>query len=160
GLGEPRPNPDADPAAGGESIAHSTRLALVDRGNRVLGYFDADDPAAVARLARQARVRDMGWILRLPGGNAALHGTCGALLLGGWVLMRRGRVRAHIACMATAVAASALFLACYLVYHSFVGSVPFRGVGPVRVAYFTVLLSHTALAAAVVPLVAVTLTRA
>ena len=62
--------------------------------------------------------------------------------------------------MAAAVAVSALFLGCYLVYHARVGSVPFRGAGPIRVVYFTVLLSHTTLAAAVVPMVVLTLVRA
>src|SRR3954452_21137126 len=63
--------------------------------------------------------------------------------------------------MTACVCVSALFLTCYLVYHARVGSVPFRGVGPVRLAYFTILLSHTLLATfGVVPLVALTLTRA
>jgi uncharacterized membrane protein YozB (DUF420 family) len=55
---------------------------------------------------------------------------------------------------------SAVFLTCYLIYHFQVGSVPFRGVGPIRVVYFTILLSHTVLAIVTVPLVALTLTRA
>jgi protein SCO1 len=147
-------------AAGAEAVSHSARLALVDRGNRVVGYFDASDPEAVSRLLAKARQRDLGWVLRLPAVNATLNGTCAALLLAGWALIRRGRVRAHVVCMAAGLAVSALFLACYLVYHYHVGSVPFRGVGPVRAAYFTVLLSHTTLAVAVVPLVALTLARA
>ena len=53
-----------------------------------------------------------------------------------------------------------MFLGSYLVYHYLVGSVPFRGTGPIRFAYFAVLLSHTALAASVVPLVGLTLWRA
>ena len=55
---------------------------------------------------------------------------------------------------------SSLFLACYLVYHYHAGSVPFRGVGPIRLAYYTILLSHTVLAIVVVPLVLLTLVRA
>ena len=67
----------------------------------------------------------------------------------------------HVVCMLLAVATSALFLACYLVYHCQAGSMPFRHGGALRVVYFTILLSHTVLATfGVVPLVIVTLVRA
>lgn len=154
------PSTPEDQALGAEAVSHSARLALVDRGNRVIGYFDSDDPAAVSRLVARARQRDAGWVLRLPAVNATLNATSGLLLVIGWTLIRTGRVRGHVACMAGAVGVSLLFLASYLVYHYQVGSVPFRGIGPVRTLYFTVLLSHTVLAAAVFPLVALTLTRA
>jgi protein SCO1/2/putative membrane protein len=159
GLGEPRADP-AGAKEGAEAISHSARLALVDRGNRVVGYFDSDDPAAVARLVAKVRQKDRAWVMMLPAVNATLNGTCALLLAAGWVLIRRGRMRGHVACMTSGVAVSAVFLACYLVYHAQVGSVPFRGTGPIRLAYFTVLISHTLLAAAVVPLVVLTLVRA
>jgi uncharacterized membrane protein YozB (DUF420 family) len=63
--------------------------------------------------------------------------------------------------MLSALTTSTIFLACYLVYHYQAGSTAFRGGGAVRVAYFTILLSHTVLATfGVVPLVIVTVTRA
>jgi uncharacterized membrane protein YozB (DUF420 family) len=62
--------------------------------------------------------------------------------------------------MASCVVLSAVFLTCYLIYHVQFGSMPFRGTGPLRVVYFTILLSHLTLAIVLVPLVAVTLTRA
>jgi len=63
--------------------------------------------------------------------------------------------------MILAVVTSGLFLGSYLLYHALAGSTPFRGVGLIRVVYFTILLSHTLLATlGVVPLVALTLTRA
>ncbi len=66
-----------------------------------------------------------------------------------------------MASMVAGVVVSALFLGCYLVYHFEVrGSVPFRGVGPIRLVYFTILISHVVLAVAIVPLVALTLIRA
>lgn len=154
----------ADRGAGAEAFSHSDRLALVDRG-RVVGFFDSTDPKAVDALVVEARRRAgppaPGWVRRLPAVNATLNGTCALLLALGWVLIRTGNVRAHAATMIACVADSALFLACYLVYHFQVGSVAFRGFGPVRLAYFTILLSHTLLATfGVVPLVALTLTRA
>ena len=62
--------------------------------------------------------------------------------------------------MITAVVCSTLFLISYLVYHYHVGSVPFRGQGPIRTVYFSILLTHTILAAVIVPLVLITLVRA
>jgi uncharacterized membrane protein YozB (DUF420 family) len=95
----------------------------------------------------------------LPTLNAALNATSALLLLTGVWLIRRGRVEAHRRAMLGAVTSSAVFLTSYLVYHAQVGSVRFQGRGPVRVAYFAILVSHTVLAAAIVPLVVVTLRR-
>src|SRR5947209_9101487 len=62
--------------------------------------------------------------------------------------------------MLSAFACSTVFLISYLTYHFQVGSVPFKGQGWIRTVYFTILLTHTILAAAVVPLALITLTRA
>ena len=62
--------------------------------------------------------------------------------------------------MLAAFACSILFLISYLVYHYQVGSVPFKGQGWIRPVYFTILLTHTILATAVVPLALITLSRA
>jgi uncharacterized membrane protein YozB (DUF420 family) len=96
----------------------------------------------------------------LPLLNASLNGLSAALLLAGWLLIRRRRVAAHKACMASAVVVSTAFLCSYLIYHAQVGSVPFPGTGLPRTIYFVILITHVVLAAAIVPLVAVTLVRA
>ena len=62
--------------------------------------------------------------------------------------------------MLSAFASSICFLISYLTYHFHVGSVPFKGQGWVRPIYFTILLTHTILAVAVVPLALITLVRA
>ena len=61
--------------------------------------------------------------------------------------------------MIGAFATSTLFLVSYLIYHANVGSKPFPGQGPIRIVYFTILISHIILAAAVVPMALVTLGR-
>ncbi|HXV18168.1 MAG TPA: DUF420 domain-containing protein, partial [Gemmatimonadaceae bacterium] len=73
--------------------------------------------------------------------------------------IKRGNMDAHRRTMIAAVCTSSLFLICYLYYHSQVGSVRFQGTGWSRPVYFSILLTHTILAAATVPLVLVTLTR-
>jgi uncharacterized membrane protein YozB (DUF420 family) len=95
----------------------------------------------------------------LPGVNAALNATTALLLTTGYVLIRRGRRRAHRAVMLSAFAVSVLFLASYLWYHAHAGVTRFPGRGWIRPVYFAILISHTVLAAAIVPLVLVTLAR-
>jgi uncharacterized membrane protein YozB (DUF420 family) len=96
----------------------------------------------------------------LPALNACLNATSAVLLATGYVLIRRGRRQAHKRVMLAALVSSALFLTSYLVYHAHVGSVRFRGQGPVRTVYFTILLTHTVLAVVIVPLVGMTLVPA
>ena len=96
----------------------------------------------------------------LPALNATLNAVCALLLATGYVLVRRRRLEAHRRVMLAALACSTVFLTSYLVYHAQVGSVRFRGTGPVRQVYLAILASHTVLAAAIVPLVLVTLVRA
>jgi uncharacterized membrane protein YozB (DUF420 family) len=97
---------------------------------------------------------------QLPTVNASLNAVAATLLVVGWLLIRRGRVRAHRAVMLSAFACSILFLVSYLVYHYQVGSVRFQGEGAIRAVYFTVLISHTILATLVPFLAAITLFRA
>lgn len=96
----------------------------------------------------------------LPGVNATLNAISALLLSVGYVLIRTGRIAQHRACMLAACGTSTLFLASYVVYHLHVGSVAFTGQGPIRIVYFTVLISHIVLAALILPLALVTLLRA
>jgi uncharacterized membrane protein YozB (DUF420 family) len=96
----------------------------------------------------------------LPAVNASLNAASGVLLLCGYGLIRARRIALHRAVMLAAFAASSLFLICYVVYHAQVGSVPFPRHGFVRPLYFTILITHVVLAAAVPPLAIITLTRA
>ena len=95
-----------------------------------------------------------------PAINATLNGTSAILLLTGHSLIKRGRMAAHRAVMLAAFATSTLFLLSYLYYHAHVGSVHFQGQGWSRPVYFTILISHTILAAVIVPLIIITLSRA
>ena len=96
----------------------------------------------------------------LPALNAALNGTCALLLTVGYLFIRRRQVLAHKICMGSAFVTSTLFLISYLTYHYHVGSRPFGGQGAIRSLYFTILISHTILAATIVPLALITMYRA
>lgn len=95
----------------------------------------------------------------LPALNATLNGTAALLLMAGYVLIRTGRQEAHKRCMLGALAASVLFLVSYVIYHASTGSRAFTGTGPVRIVYFTILITHVVLAVAIVPLALITANR-
>ncbi|HWP43201.1 MAG TPA: DUF420 domain-containing protein [Blastocatellia bacterium] len=99
-------------------------------------------------------------ITLLPTINAILNATCFTLLVTGYIMIRQKRVEAHRACMLGAVATSIVFLISYLIYHFNVGATSFKGTGWARPFYFAVLISHTVLAATIVPFVIMTLRRA
>ena len=96
----------------------------------------------------------------LPALNATLNATSAVLLLTGYAFIRRGHVRRHRAAMISACVVSTLFLTSYVIYHANAGSKPFTGHGAIRALYFTILLTHVVLAAAVPPLALITLWRA
>jgi uncharacterized membrane protein YozB (DUF420 family) len=98
--------------------------------------------------------------------NAALNALSGILLLSGFVSILKKRVAQHRLCMIAASSVSALFLVSYLTHHAIrtyyfgLGPTKFTGEGVIRPIYFTILTSHTILAACLGPFVIVTLRRA
>jgi uncharacterized membrane protein YozB (DUF420 family) len=92
--------------------------------------------------------------------NASLNATCALLLISGYSFIRRRNITAHKICMACAFMVSILFLIFYLYYHYHHGATPFQGQGWIRPVYFSILISHTILAIAIVPLILITLYRA
>lgn len=95
----------------------------------------------------------------LPALNAFLNATAAVLLVIGYSLIRARRIRPHRAVMISACVVSTMFLTSYVIYHANIGSKPFQRRGSVRAIYFTILLTHVVLAAAVVPLAVITLSR-
>ena len=95
----------------------------------------------------------------LPSVNATLNALSGILLLIGYTRIRAGKRAEHRTWMLAAFVASSLFLVSYVVYHAQVGSVPFTRQGFVRPLYFTILITHVTLAAVVLPMAILTLTR-
>lgn len=96
----------------------------------------------------------------LPALNASLNATSAVLLAVGYYFIRSGQRDKHRACMIAALIVSGLFLTSYVIYHLQVGSVPFQKQGAIRLVYFTILITHVILAAAIVPMVLITVSRA
>jgi len=84
--------------------------------------------------------------------NACLNAASGLFLVLGHRAIRTLQIGRHRRLMVAAAVTSAIFLVSYVAYHAKVGSVRFGGHGLVRPIYFAILISHTALAAAVPPL--------
>ena len=102
----------------------------------------------------------MKYIYALPHVNATLNFISAVLLTSGFLFIRKGNIPTHRKCMLATCITSSLFLVCYLTYHFFFGSTPFKGTGWIRPVYFTILLTHTILAVVIVPMVLLTLFRA
>src|SRR5260370_36984595 len=93
------------------------------------------------------------WISRLPAVNALLNLTSAIFLVRAYQAVRRRAFATHARRMLCALAASALFLVSYIVYHSVHGDTKFGGHGAIRPLYFFVLISHVTLSAAVLPFI-------
>jgi uncharacterized membrane protein YozB (DUF420 family) len=88
-----------------------------------------------------------------------LNATAAVLLVTAFLLIKQGRREAHKRVMLAAFAVSSVFLVCYLIYHSQVGSVHYPHTGLIRTVYLTILTTHTILAASVPVLAIITLRR-
>lgn len=97
--------------------------------------------------------------------NAILNASSGAFLVCGLYFILNKRVKEHRFCMLTASIVSAIFLVSYLSHHALrtyyfgLGPTRFAGEGLARPIYFTILTSHTILAAIIGPFVIATLYR-
>ena len=101
------------------------------------------------------------WIALLPALNATLNATQFAFLLFGYRFIRAGQRDPHRRCMLGALTCAAIFLVSYLTLHFYVGATRFGHEGTlVRMVYFAILLTHTALAMTLPVLVPITLWRA
>jgi protein SCO1/2/putative membrane protein len=164
----------------GLDVDHTFNLVVVDRQGNIRGYLDGRTPENLARV--EARVRELADespppanarttaptttdatpaapVSVFPAVNATLNGSCGLLLVFGWLAVRSRWITLHKVAMLTALGVSAVFLGCYLYYHFVVKDgqpTTFTGEGWVRPLYLGILLSHTVLAAVVAPLALVT----
>jgi len=99
-------------------------------------------------------------IYLLPAFNAVINSLTTLVLLLGFYFIKQGNIPAHKTSMLVALGLSVLFLISYVTYHAIQPGVKFGGEGMIRTIYFIVLLTHIVLAAAIVPLVLITLSRA
>lgn len=132
--------------------------AQTDRGFWVFNAIVST--AAVAFLGWLLVIREAGGVhadLRfMPAINATLNAAAATLLLLGFGAIRSGRREVHKRLMVSAFAASAVFLVGYVLYHYAHGDTPYQGVGPIRIVYFTILISHVLLSIVMLPMILTT----
>jgi putative membrane protein len=92
----------------------------------------------------------------LPALNAILNALSAAALVTGFVHIRAGRVRPHLASMTTAFVFSSLFLVTYITNHALHGDMHFHGQGVSRAIYFPLLISHITLSVVALPMILIT----
>lgn len=97
------------------------------------------------------------WIETLPYCNAAFNGLAACCLAVGYRMVRQKRILEHRNWMLAAFGCSVIFLASYVTYHAFHAENRFSGLGPIRWAYFFILISHIGLSVVSLPLVLTTL---
>lgn len=97
------------------------------------------------------------WYLYLPVLNALLNSVTAALLISGYVFIKKNNIEKHKVAMLLATFTSALFLISYITYHHYHGDTKFMGVGISRTIYFFILITHILLSIVQVPLILVTL---
>ncbi len=91
--------------------------------------------------------------------NAFLNACATVCLISGMIFIKAKNLLWHRRSMLAAFGISSMFLLTYLLHHAQVGSVPFQGTGAVRVVYFSLLVPHIILSAAVVPMALLTIYR-
>ncbi len=99
-------------------------------------------------------------VMDLPAVNASLNGLSALFLALGYYSIKRGGKVAHRNCMLAAFTTSVIFLCCYLTYHYYAGATRFVNPGWFRPFYLLLLLTHTVLAVAIVPMILMTMNRA
>jgi len=96
---------------------------------------------------------DLGF---LPSLNALLNFLSAISLCMGFIAIRKRKKALHKKMMLCALGFSAMFLVCYLIYHTFQGDTPYNGEGWQRYLYFFILISHVFLSILVLPLILTT----
>ena len=90
--------------------------------------------------------------IHLPTLNAILNLTAFICLFCGWRAIKQGKPDIHRKWMIRALFASTFFLISYITHHLLHGSTHYTHQGILRIIYFTILITHTPLAAIIVPL--------
>lgn len=158
----------------GEDITHPLKLVLIDRNGFVRSRFPGlsnplDAPGTFLAEQRDLRAQVdillrerpwVGWFIPSAELNAFLNGLAGILLVAAFAAIKAGKRGLHGGLMLGALAASAVFLASYLIYHVFLKhgvATSFSSRAPgapleVTYGYLAILLTHTVLAIGVTPM--------
>ena len=94
----------------------------------------------------------------LPFLNASLNAITTALLIYGYILIRKKKRQLHKNVMMASFGTSAAFLVSYIIYHWFKAG-PKKYLGDYSEVYFFILITHIIFASIIIPLALITLYR-
>lgn len=89
----------------------------------------------------------------LPKLNAIINASCSVLLMLSLYQIKQKNIERHKCLNILTFLLSSLFLVSYIIFHYFVKETTYGGQGLIKYIYYTILISHIILAAAVLPLV-------
>jgi len=92
-------------------------------------------------------------VAALPAVNAGFNSLSTIFLISGFVAVKNKNYSRHMQFMFAALASSALFFICYVIYHNAHGDTKFAGHGFIRPIYFFILITHIVLSAVAVPMI-------
>ena len=99
-------------------------------------------------------------VSNLPTLNAILNLISSFFLIIGYIKIKNGRRDIHKRFMIAALISSGIFFVSYLVYHSYVGSVPYPYHDWTRPFYYIILIPHIILAAIMSPFILIAVWQA
>jgi putative membrane protein len=85
--------------------------------------------------------------------NAILNSTSAVFLIIGYIRIKNQQRQRHKKMMLSALTVSAMFFISYLIYHYYVGSVPYPHFDWTRPVYFVILIPHVILAGLMTPFI-------
>ncbi len=89
----------------------------------------------------------------LPKLNAIINASCSVLLMLSLYQIKQKNIERHKRLNILTFLLSSLFLVSYIIFHYFVKETTYGGEGLIKYIYYTILITHIVLAAAVLPLV-------
>ncbi|MFV0388344.1 MAG: DUF420 domain-containing protein [Pyrinomonadaceae bacterium] len=104
-------------------------------------------------LAIPSRINLGDWTTNLPHIIGFTNTVTSVTLIIGFVMIKRGNVKAHRLSMTVSFCLGLVFLVCYVTYHISNPSNKFPGSGAVRYIYLLILASHVLLSIVVLPFV-------
>lgn len=142
--------------------------------NRIILAISIAVPLVVTALFYMPAVKLNFDTSKLPAFHALLNSGVAVCLLAGLYMIKKGNRGAHRTFMLAAFSLSAMFLISYVLYHLSAESTLFgdvdhngevsdaekAGAGSIRYVYYFVLLTHILLAAAILPFILITMSRA
>jgi len=89
----------------------------------------------------------------LPAVNAGLNSFATLCIICGVIAIKNGKRKVHMGFMISAIAASAVFLVSYIIYHNIHGDTTFVTEGVIKTVYLAILISHICCTVFALPLI-------